>query len=75
MADSDAGHFLLVCDWINRQKHDSSNAEAHTITSSFISDLKMNLLPKAADEFRDRDYWDQFFTKVGREAFEWSVSK
>ncbi|CAF3328566.1 unnamed protein product [Rotaria socialis] len=31
----------------------------------------MNLLPKAADEFRSRDYWDQFFDKVGREAFEW----
>lgn len=33
----------------------------------------MNLLPKAADEFRNRDYWDQFFAKVGREAFEWFV--
>lgn len=33
----------------------------------------MNLLPKAADEFRSRDYWDQFFDKVGREAFEWYV--
>ncbi|CAF3414947.1 unnamed protein product [Rotaria sp. Silwood1] len=31
----------------------------------------MNLLPKAVDEFRSRDYWDQFFDKVGREAFEW----
>ncbi|CAF0723116.1 unnamed protein product [Adineta ricciae] len=31
----------------------------------------MNLLPKAADEFRSRDYWDQFFDKVGGEAFEW----
>ncbi|CAF1187438.1 unnamed protein product [Rotaria sordida] len=31
----------------------------------------MNLLPKAVDEFRNRDYWDQFFDKVGREAFEW----
>lgn len=33
----------------------------------------MNLLPKAADEFRDRAYWDQFFDKVGQEAFEWFV--
>ncbi|CAF3972611.1 unnamed protein product [Rotaria sp. Silwood2] len=31
----------------------------------------MNLLPKAVDEFRSRDYWDQFFDKVGQEAFEW----
>ncbi len=38
-----------------------------------FSQLKMNLLPKAADEFRSRDYWDQFFDKVGREAFEWFV--
>ena len=33
----------------------------------------MSLLPKAAEEFRNRDYWDQFFTKVGAEAFEWFV--
>ncbi len=31
----------------------------------------MSLLPKAADEFRSPDYWDQFFDKVGGEAFEW----
>ncbi len=34
----------------------------------------MNLLPKAADEFRSPDYWDQFFAKVGQEAFEWLIS-
>jgi len=34
----------------------------------------MNLLPKAADEFRNPDYWDQFFDKVGADAFEWFVS-
>ena len=33
----------------------------------------MNLLPKAAEEFRSGDYWDQFFDKVGSEAFEWYV--
>lgn len=31
----------------------------------------MNLLPKTSDEFRSSDYWDQFFDKVGSEAFEW----
>jgi 2-polyprenyl-3-methyl-5-hydroxy-6-metoxy-1,4-benzoquinol methylase len=33
----------------------------------------MSLLPKAADEFRNPEYWDQFFDKVGGEAFEWYV--
>jgi hypothetical protein len=33
----------------------------------------MSLLPKAADEFRSPEYWDQFFDKVGGEAFEWFV--
>ena len=36
--------------------------------------FKMSLLPKAADEFRSPEYWDQFFDKVGNEAFEWFVS-
>jgi hypothetical protein len=35
----------------------------------------MNLLPKAAEEFRNREYWDKFFDKVGAEAFEWSVEQ
>lgn len=35
----------------------------------------MSLLPKAPEEFRDRDYWDQFFSKVGTEAFEWFVNQ
>ncbi len=38
-----------------------------------IAFLKMSLLPKAADEFRSPEYWDQFFDKVGGEAFEWFV--
>jgi len=33
----------------------------------------MSLLPKTSDEFRSSDYWDQFFDKVGGEAFEWFV--
>ena len=39
----------------------------------FSSLFKMSLLPKAADEFRSPEYWDQFFDKVGNEAFEWFV--
>ncbi len=35
--------------------------------------LKMSLLPKASDEFRSPEYWDQFFDKVGGQAFEWFV--
>lgn len=39
----------------------------------FIYLTRMSLLPKAADEFRNPEYWDQFFDKVGGEAFEWFV--
>jgi hypothetical protein len=45
---------------------------SHERPSSGLA-LKMNLLPKAADEFRNREYWDKFFDKVGHEAFEWFV--
>ncbi len=41
--------------------------------SFFYYCIKMNLLPKATDEFRSPDYWDRFFDKVGGEAFEWFV--
>ncbi len=31
----------------------------------------MNLLPKNHDQFRQSEYWDGFFKKRGRRAFEW----
>lgn len=31
----------------------------------------MDLLPKNHDQFRQTDYWDSFFKKRGRKAFEW----
>lgn len=31
----------------------------------------MNLLPKEAGEFGTTDYWNNFFKKRGRKAFEW----
>ena len=31
----------------------------------------MNLLPKSHDQFRQSEYWDGFFKKRGRRAFEW----
>ncbi len=48
---------------------------SHSCILTFISFtvLEMSLLPKAADEFRSPEYWDQFFDKVGGEAFEWFV--
>lgn len=33
----------------------------------------MNLLPKTDEEFNQQDYWDKFFKKRGRKAFEWYV--
>lgn len=31
----------------------------------------MNLLPKTVGEFREKSYWDRFFSKRKNEAFEW----
>lgn len=31
----------------------------------------MNLLPKSHSDFRSKDYWDNFFRKRGKKAFEW----
>ena len=31
----------------------------------------MDLLPKNHEQFRQTDYWDSFFKKRGRKAFEW----
>jgi len=31
----------------------------------------MNLLPKDSQEFHQKEYWDSFFKKRGRKAFEW----
>merc|ERR1719376_865920 len=31
----------------------------------------MNLLPKAAEEFSSKTYWDNFFTGRGKDSFEW----
>lgn len=33
----------------------------------------MNLLPKSHKEFSDKDYWNKFFKKRGKKAFEWLV--
>lgn len=34
----------------------------------------MNLLPKSKDEFSQKEYWDSFFKKRGKIAFEWYVT-
>jgi ubiquinone/menaquinone biosynthesis C-methylase UbiE len=31
----------------------------------------MNLLPKDAKDFKQKEYWDSFFKKRGKKAFEW----
>ena len=31
----------------------------------------MNLLPKDSKEFHQKEYWDSFFKKIGKKAFEW----
>lgn len=31
----------------------------------------MNLLPKSHEEFSKADYWNTFFKKRGKKAFEW----
>ena len=31
----------------------------------------MSLLPKNHQEFRQKEYWDKFFDKRGKKAFEW----
>ena len=31
----------------------------------------MDLLPKHHDEFRQNEYWETFFKKRGKKAFEW----
>ena len=31
----------------------------------------MNLLPKDSKEFHQKEYWDSFFKKRGKKAFEW----
>lgn len=31
----------------------------------------MNLLPKSSSEFSQQEYWEKFFQKRGRKAFEW----
>ncbi len=33
----------------------------------------MDLLPTSVDEFRRQEYWESFFRKRGRRAFEWCV--
>ena len=33
--------------------------------------LQMNLLPKDSKEFHQKEYWDSFFKKRGKKAFEW----
>ena len=31
----------------------------------------MNLLPKDFKDFKQKEYWDDFFKKRGKKAFEW----
>ena len=31
----------------------------------------MDLLPKSAQQFNEKQYWETFFAKRGTEAFEW----
>jgi hypothetical protein len=31
----------------------------------------MNLLPKTSEEFATKDYWNKFFEKRGKSAFDW----
>ena len=31
----------------------------------------MNLLPKTSHEFAQKEYWNNFFKKRGKKAFEW----
>ena len=38
---------------------------------NFSLTLQMNLLPKDSKEFHQKEYWDSFFKKRGKKAFEW----
>lgn len=31
----------------------------------------MNLLPKSSEEFATKEYWNKFFAKRGKSAFDW----
>lgn len=31
----------------------------------------MNLLPKTSEEFATKEYWNKFFQKRGKSAFDW----
>lgn len=33
----------------------------------------MNLLPKSHQDFSQKEYWNTFFSKRGKKAFEWFV--
>lgn len=33
--------------------------------------IKMNLLPKSSEDFATKEYWNKFFQKRGRLAFDW----
>lgn len=34
-------------------------------------DHTMNLLPKTSEEFATKEYWNKFFQKRGKSAFDW----
>lgn len=36
-----------------------------------LKEIKMNLLPKSSEDFATKEYWNKFFQKRGRLAFDW----
>ena len=55
---------LLIC----RRKN--KNIRESIVVKNFVFE-KMSLLPKNHQEFKEKEYWDSFFRKRGKRAFEW----
>ena len=48
-----------------------SDEPVQIFTTNIVPEREMNLLPRNHQEFQQKEYWDTFFKKRGKRAFEW----
>lgn len=62
---------VIVVDNLTLLDKQTSHLTAERISTSNLTKLKMNLLPKSRSEFGDTQYWNKFFKQRGKKAFDW----
>jgi len=65
------GSFLIWHFVTRLEVNVNNNTRIKNISKIVQEKSKMNLLPKNHEEFRQNEYWESFFKKRGKKAFEW----